>query len=441
MPSARRIVHDPLHAFCPGTDAYLEGAAEGLLAGVTLAAKDIFDILGYVTGGGNPDWQRTHQPATRTAWAVQMLVEAGATMVGKTITDELTRGIFGENAHDGTPVNPRAPDRVPGGSSSGSAAAVASGMVAVALASQTVGSVVRPATYCGVFGLKPTRGRNPLGPNFGDIMGGLVADHALTRTVRDSAAILDATAGPAVGDPYFAPPPARPYREEVDASPGQLRIAFSDGSPLGGPVQPECRSAVRAVAALCEELGHTVVEAAPPLDAERYVTLFMALWAGGCAWSVDGLALVTGRTPNPESFEPLTWALYERGKRVGAADYLLALQGLQQMARPVAGFFLEQDVWLTPTLAEPPFELGTLDFPADELEAAIQRAFAFTPFTSLFNVTGQPAMSVPLHWSEAGLPIGVQFAGRYGDEATLFRLAAQLEEARPWKDRRPSPSA
>jgi amidase len=289
--------------------------------------------------------------------------------------------------------------------------------------------------------LKPTRGRNPLGPNFGDIMGGLVADHALTRTVRDSAAILDATAGPDVGDPYFAPPPERPYREEVGAPPGRLRIAFSDVSPLGGPVHPDCRAAVVEAAALCEELGHTVVEAAPSLNAERYVALFMAVWAGGCAWSVDGLALVTGRKPTAESFEPLTWALYERGKKVGAADYLLALQGLQQMARPVAGFFLEHDVWLTPVLAEPPFELGALDFPPDELDHAIRRAFGFAPFTSLFNVTGQPAMSVPLHWSDAGLPIGVQFAGRYADEATLFRLAAQLEQARPWGGRRPPKSA
>jgi amidase len=310
-------------------------------------------------------------------------------------------------------------------------------MVPAAHGNDGGGSIRIPSSCCGVFGLKPTRGRNPLGPNFGDVMGGLVADHALTRTVRDSAAILDATAGPDVGDPYFAPPPARPFREEVGAPPGLLRIAFSDVSPLGGPVHPECRKAVRDAAVLCEDLGHSVVEGAPPLDAERYMPLFMALWAGGCAWSVDGLAIVTGRTPTAEGFEPLTWALYERGKKVGAADYLLALQGLQQMARPVAAFFLEHDLWLTPTLAEPPFELGTLDLPPEKLDEAIRRAFAFTPFTSLFNVTGQPAMSVPLRWSDAGLPIGVQFAARYGDEATLFRLAAQLEEARPWGERRP----
>ena len=287
-------------------------------------------------------------------------------------------------------------------------------------------------------GLKPTRGRNPLGPNFGDIMGGLVTDHAVTRTVRDSASILDATAGPDVGDPYVAPPPARPYLEEVGARTGRLRIAFSDVSPLGGPVDPECRATVREAATICEELGHAVTEAAPPLNGERYRALFMALWAGGCAWSVDGLALVTGRRPTADLFEPLTWALYERGKKIGAADYLLALQGLQQMARPVAGFFLRHDLWLTPTVAEPPFELGTLDLPADRLDEAVSRAFDFTPFTSLFNVTGQPAMSVPLRWSDSGLPIGVQFAARYGDEATLFRLAAQLEAARPWGARRPS---
>jgi amidase len=313
-------------------------------------------------------------------------------------------------------------------------------MVSAAHGGDGGGSIRIPASCCGVFGLKPTRGRNPLGPAFGDIMGGLVVDHALTKTVRDSAAILDATAGPSPGDPYIAPVPVRPYREEVGAPPGRLRIAFSDVSPLGGPVHPVCRTAVREAAALCEELGHTVVEAAPSIDAARFVALFMALWAGGCAWSVDGLALVTGRRPVSESFEPLTWALYERGKQIGAADYLLALQGLQQMARRVAAFFLVHEVWLSPTLAEPPFELGTLDFPAEKLEDAIRRAFGFTPFTAIFNVTGQPAMSVPLRWSEAGLPIGVHFAGRYGDEATLFRLAAQLEEARPWGERRPPES-
>ncbi|MGH7557504.1 MAG: amidase [Gemmatimonadota bacterium] len=409
---------------------------DGPFTGVPCLLKDLSATYAGVRMTGGSAFLAEFVPEMDSE-LVRRLKAAGFVVVGKTNTPEL--GIEPTTEPDlfGPCRNPWDTRRTAGGSSGGSAAAVAAGMVPAAHGNDGGGSIRIPASCCGVFGLKPTRGRIPLGPNFGDIMGGLVADHALTRTVRDSAAILDATAGPSTGDPYFAPPPRRPYREEVDAPPGRLRVAFSDYSPLGGPVHPECRGAVRAAAALCEQLGHTVVEAAPPLDAERYVTLFMALWAGGCAWSVDGLALVTGRSPTAHSFEPLTWALYERGKKVGAADYLLALQGLQQMARSVAGFFLEHDVWLTPTLAEPPFELGALDFPADQLEAAIQRAFAFTPFTSLFNVTGQPAMSVPLAWSEAGLPIGVQFVGRYGDEATLFRLAAQLEEARPWKERWP----
>jgi len=363
---------------------------------------------------------------------VKRLKRAGFIVVGKTNTPELGIPPTTEPRLFGPCRNPWDPTRTAGGSSGGSAAAVAAGMVPAAHGNDGGGSIRIPASCCGVFGLKPTRGRNPLGPSFGDVMGGLVADHALTLTVRDSAAILDATAGPDVGDPYFASPPARPFHDEVGAPPGRLRIGFSDVSPLGGPVHPECRGAVRAAAALCEELGHTVVEAAPAFDASRYLTLFSAVWAAGCAWSVDGLALVTGKRPAAEEFEPLTWALYERGKAVGGAEYLLALQGLQQVGRRVAAFFLEHDLWLSPTLAEPPFELGTLDYPADRLEDAIRRAFAFTPFTSLFNVTGQPAMSVPLHWTEAGLPIGVQFAARYADEATLFRLAAQLEEARPW---------
>ncbi|HET9581560.1 MAG TPA: amidase, partial [Gemmatimonadota bacterium] len=362
---------------------------------------------------------------------------AGLIVVGKTNTPELGIPPTTESRFLGPCRNPWDAARTAGGSSGGAGAAVAAGMVPAAHGNDGGGSIRIPASCCGVFGMKPTRGRNPLGPNFGDVMGGLVADHALTRTVRDSAAILDVTAGPDVGDPYVAPAPARPWHAEVGAPPGRLRIAFSDASPLGGAVHPDCREAVRDAAALCEELGHTVVEGAPPLDGPRYVSLFLAVWAGGCSWSVEGLGLVTGRKPTAAGFEPLTWALYERGKKISAAEYLLALQGLQQMARPVAGFFLEHDLWLTPTLAEPPFELGTLDFPADELDAAFGRAFAFTPFTSLFNVTGQPAMSVPVGWSAAGLPIGVQFAARYGDEATLFRLAAQLEEARPWGERRP----
>lgn len=428
----------------PMFDLALEAARgnlpDGPFKGVPYLLKDLTATYAGVRMTGGSAFLADFVPGIDSE-LVRRLKAAGFLVLGKTNTPELGIAPTTEPRLFGPCRNPWDPTRSVGGSSGGSAAAVAAGMVTAAHGNDGGGSIRIPASCCGVFGLKPTRGRNPLGPNFGDIMSGLVADHALTRTVRDSAAILDATAGPDAGDPYFAPPPVRPYREEVGAPPGRLRIAFSDVSPLGGPVHPECREAVREAAGLCEELGHEVVEGAPPLDAGRYLPLFMALWAGGCAWSVDGLALVTGRTPTAEGFEPLTWALYERGKRIGAADYLLALQGLQQMARPVAGFFLEHDLWLTPTLAEPPLELGTLDLPPEKLDEAVRRAFGFTPFTSLFNATGQPAMSVPLRWSDAGLPIGVQFAARYGDEAILFRLAAQLEDARPWGERRPPGSA
>jgi amidase len=421
-------------------DDALDGARgelpDGPFKGVPYLLKDLTATYAGIRMTGGSAFLADFVPPIDSE-LVRRLKRAGFVVVGKTNTPELGIAPTTESHFLGPCRNPWDQTRTVGGSSGGSAAAVAAGMVPAAHGNDGGGSIRIPASCCGVFGLKPTRGRNPLGPVFGDIMGGLVADHALTRTVRDSAAMLDATAGPDVGDPYFAPPPARPYREEMGAPPGRLRIGFSDVSPLGGQVHPECREAVREAAALCEELGHTVVEGAPPLSGERYLTLFMALWAGGCAWTVDGLEFVTGRSPAADGFEPLTWALYERGKKISAAEYLLALQGLQQMARPVAAFFLEHDLWLTPTLAEPPFELGTLDFPADRLEEAIHRAFAFTPFTSLFNVTGQPAMSMPLRWSPAGLPIGVQFAARYGDEATLFRLATQLEEARPWGERRP----
>jgi amidase len=253
------------------------------------------------------------------------------------------------------------------------------------------GSIRIPAACCGLFGLKPTRGRNPLGPYYGDIFGGLVAEHAVTRSVRDSAALLDATAGPDLGDPYSAPPAARPFLEEVRRPPGFLRIAFTSRAMTGVPVHADCTRAVEDAAKLCAD-----------------------------------------------SFEPLTWALYEMGNRRRATDYLLATQDLQRVTRQVARFFVDYDVWLSPTLAEPPLPLGSFDPTPGNPMQGIFRAAQFVPFTPIFNATGQPAMSVPLYWNQDNLPIGVQFAGRFGDEATLFRLAAQLEQARPWAGRWPA---
>jgi amidase len=285
--------------------------------------------------------------------------------------------------------------------------------------------------------LKPTRARNPLGPDFGDLMGGLAAEHALTRSVRDSAALLDATAGPEIGDPYWAPPPARPFVQEVGAEPGRLRIAFTTAALTGSPVHADCIRAVHEAAKLCSELGHEVSEAAPAIDGERFSKAFLTIWSVGCARGMEGNAILLGREPTPDQFEELTWALAEQGRGVSAAKYLLIVTFLQSIARQVARFFASHDVWLTPTLAEPPLPLGSFDARPGSPLHGLQRAVAFVPFTPICNVTGQPAMSVPLFWNAEGLPVGTQFVGRFGDEATLFRLAAQLEAARPWATRQP----
>jgi amidase len=299
------------------------------------------------------------------------------------------------------------------------------------------GSIRIPASCCGVFGLKPTRGRNPLGPDFGDLLSGLVAEHAVTRSVRDSAALLDATAGPDIGDPYCAPQRGRPFLQEVGADTGKLRIAFTTAAPTGVPIHPDCVRAVQETATLCSELGHEVVEAAPRIDGRRFAASFMTVWSAGGAQAVENAAILTGRNASADQFEDLTWALAEQGRGVSASAYLLAVNALQKIARQVARFFVDYDVWLTPTLAEPPPLLGSFDPQPGNPLYPLQRAAAFVPFTPICNVTGQPAMSVPLFWNKNGLPVGSHFVARFGDEATLFRLAAQLEAAQPWARRQP----
>jgi amidase len=372
---------------------------------------------------------------------VTRLRRAGLIIVGKTNTPELGILPTTEPRLFGPSHNPWDVHRTPGGSSGGSAAAVAARFVPMAHANDAGGSIRIPASCCGLFGLKPTRARNPLGPDLGDIYSGLVVDHAVTRSVRDSAALLDATAGPDVGDPYWAPPPARPFLQEVRTDPGKLRIAFTATTPTNVKVHADCISAVQDAAALCADLGHEVVEAAPEINGEMVTQTFMVLFSAGCAWTMDGLGLATGQTPTQDKFEPLTWALYEMGRQQSASSYLLSLTFLQRVARDIARFFLKYDVLLTPTLSEPPVPLGTFDSPSENPLQGLRRAEAFVPFTPICNATGQPAMSVPLYWNAQGLPVGVHFVGRFGDEATLFRLAAQLESARPWASRRPPLSA
>jgi amidase len=364
--------------------------------------------------------------------------KAGLIILGKTNTPEF--GILPTTeSHFLKPCkNPWNTAHSSGGSSGGSAAAVASGMVPFAHANDGGGSIRIPASCCGLFGLKPTRARNPLGPDVGDMMCGFVAEHCVSRSVRDSAALLDATAGPDLGDPYWAPPQERPYLEEVGADPGKLRIALMIESPLSPEVHPDCVEAVKDAAKLCESLGHEVTEAAPPMDGPMLNQAFMTLYAaGGAAMFAEAMAMMTGNTPTQDQLEPLTWAMYQMGMQVSATQFQLAEVYLQQVSRHVAHFMTDYDVMLTPTLAKPPVQLGWLDSPEDDPMRGIMRAAEYASYTPMNNFTGQPAMSVPLAWNADGLPIGSHFIGRFGDEATLFRLAAQLEQARPWADKKP----
>jgi len=372
---------------------------------------------------------------------VARLKRAGLITLGKTNTPEFGILPTTEPRLFGPCHNPWEANRTTGGSSGGSSAAVAARLVPMAHANDGGGSIRIPASCCGLFGLKPTRARNPLGPDFGDIFSGLVIDHAVTRSVRDSAALLDATAGPDVGDPYWAPPPTRPFLHEVGADPGRLRIALTTTIDSEIKVHPDCVSAVHDAAKLCSELGHEIEEVVPLLNRELVTQSFMVLWSAGCAWTIDGIGMVTGRPIAAAQVEPLTWALYEMGRKQSASTYLLSLSFLQRVARDISGFFLKYDVWLTPTLSEPPVPLGTFDSPPEDPLQGLRRAEQFVPFTPICNATGQPAMSVPLYWNAEGLPVGVHFVGRFGDEATLFRLAAQLESARPWAGRKPPISA
>jgi amidase len=412
--------------------------SDGPFAGVPFLLKDLLaEYAGarFTEGSDFIDGRYTPEADSELT---RRLKRAGLIVIGKTNTPELGILPTTEPRLFGPTRNPWNLGLTPGGSSGGSAAAVAAGFVAMAHANDGGGSIRIPASCCGLFGLKPTRGRNPLGPHYGDLFSGLVVEHAVTRSVRDSAALLDATAGPDLGDPYVAPPPVRPFLEEVSRPPGFLRVAFTTSSSTGAPVHPDCVRAVQEAAKLCEGLGHEVSEASPPLEGDAISQAFITVWAAGTSWTIDDWARRTGQTPSAERFEPLTWALYEMGIRRSASDYLLAIQDLQAVTRQIARFLVDYDVWLSPTLAEPPPPLGSFDAPDDNPMHGIFRSALFVPFTPIFNATGQPAMSVPLFWNGDAVPIGVQFAGRFGDEATLFRLAAQLEQARPWADRWPA---
>ena len=412
---------------------------EGPFTGVPFLLKDIIAACRGVRLASGSRFFMDNVPGSDSELVVR-LRRAGLVIIGKTNVPEFGILPTTEPHAFGPTRNPWDTGLTPGGSSGGSGAAVAAGMVPMAHGNDGGGSIRIPSSCCGLLGLKPTRARNPLGPYFGDIMSGFVVEHALTRSVRDCAALLDATAGPDLGDPYCAPPPARPYLQEVGADPGRLRIAYTVRAQ-DEVAHPDCVRAVEETARLCEELGHRVEEKDLEVDIAAITPHFMVLYSGMQAWTLDVIGSDAGKTPTPDQFEPLTWALIEMARGFTAPQYMLAVTVLQRLSRDIARQSEGFDLWLTPTLPEPPPPLGTFDSPPDNPLQGIIRAAAFVPFTVICNITGMPAMNIPLHWNEKGLPIGVQFVAKFGDEATLFRLAAQLEEARPWADRRPPVSA
>jgi amidase len=410
---------------------------QGLFEGVPFLLKDILgDCQGVPTRLGSRYFPAFPSPIDSEL--VSRYKRGGLIPFGKTNTPEFGLVPVTEPQLYGPARNPWNTEHTPGGSSGGSAAAVAVGIVPLAHGNDGGGSIRIPAACCGLVGLKPTRGRNSLAPNFGDMMNGMVYEHVISRTVRDSAAALDLTEGPVPGDPYYAPPKVRPYLQEVSTDPGRLRIAFWERTPQGGPLNAEALNAVRAAARICSELGHEIEEGAPPFDYDILSSAFVSIWAAGLASTIEMVKRLTGVEPSLEHLEGLTLNLYETGKSITAAQYLIDIATLQAQARQFAQFFETHDIWVTPALGCPPLKVGTVDLQSPSASMLDQSILTLVHFNPLFNYTGNPALSLPLYWTAEGLPLGVHFGGKYGDEATLFRLAGQIEQACPWKDRHPA---
>jgi len=434
-PEINAVIH-PL--FDKAMDAAKGELPDGPFRGVPIVIKDLGPFSqGDPWHGGMNVLKKFGFIAPFDSFLVKKLRRAGFVIVGKTNTPELGILPTTEPRAHGATKNPWDRTRTTGGSSGGSAAAVASGMTAVAQANDGGGSIRVPASCCGLVGLKPTRGRISLGPTMGDVNHGLVCEGAVTRSVRDTAALLDLLAGPMPGDPYYAPPPLRPFSDEIDASPGRLRIGFTTRrlTAEGGvaEAEPDCIAAVERARELLAELGHEVSEAR--IDAmfvSEYVPRFIAVWAVGVSAGLAGWEEALKIKIGPEDVEPLTWALAQIGNGVSSATFLNNWTWLQAHARQLQRFWKDHDLLLTPTLAEPPVPLGTFRDPPENPMQAFMRATAFCPFTPAWNATGQPAISLPLHRTAGGLPVGVQLVAAYAREDLLLRIASQIEEAVPF---------
>lgn len=434
-----------------------KGVPDGAFSGVPFLVKDLLaQIDGVPTGNGNRLW------ATRVMQGSSELVQrwenAGLIIAGRTNTPEFGLTPYTEPDANGPTRNPWDVTRTPGGSSGGSAAAVAAGMVPIASGGDGGGSIRIPASACGVFGMKPTRGRTPAGPFIGEAWSGFAGEHVLTRSVRDSAAVLDATHGADRGSPHPLPPHEGSFLAAAQRAPGRLKIAVSREPMLGKAVAPEVVAAFDAAVKLLAELGHEVIEAAPPVEREAFSMAFLTALAGELRADIEFTAKTFGVKIRPGDYDASSFGMGLLGEGFTASDLITAHRYLTLSARSILGFFNEIDVLMTPVLSTLPVKIGALQPSAVEkklltvlgyvgggrllkklgiAEQLAAQTFEFIPWTPVFNVTGQPAMSVPIGWSPEGLPIGMQFVGRFADEDTLFSLAGQLEAARPWKDRRP----
>jgi amidase len=427
-------------------------APTGPFGGVPFLIKDLRqDLAGEPAGGGNRALRDAGHRATTTSVLVERWLAAGVVIIGRTATPEFGAKPVTEPDAGGPTRNPWDPSRSPGGSSGGSAAAVAAGIVPLAGASDGGGSIRIPASHCGLFGLKPGRGRTPSGPAAGEAFHGGAMSHVLTRTVRDSAAMLDVTHGPEAASLARLAPPERPYLDEVGRDPGRLRIAFTTRSPIDTEVDPEAVAAVDAAARLLESLGHDVTEGEPDIDSAGLADDFMVLWYAHIARAVDEVRALTGC--GDDGFEPDTLAMAAAGRAIRADRYVAAYEHAVGATAALARFHERHDLYLTPTVAFPPPRIGELATPAWQTGAVkalsrlrllgvlahtgtmartVRDNLRWTPFTQLANLAGVPAMSVPLHRSAGGLPVGVQFVGPVDSEGLLFRLAGQLEAAQPW---------
>ncbi len=419
-----------------GRKAIADGLPAGPFTGVPFLLKDLTASLAGVKMTRGSKFFADAPPPTADSEHVKRLKQAGLVIFGRTNTCEIGLSLTCEPRLYGPTKSPWDLTRISGGSSGGAAASVGARMLPIAHGSDGFGSIRVPAACCGIVGLKPTRGRNTFAPYTGEGLGGCSTEHALTLTVRDTAALLDATAGAGPGDPYAAPPPPRPFLADVQAARRPLRIAYTTAAPNGAPVNTEYLKALAETVVLCKDLGHKVQEADPEIDRAAVVPTFLTLAAVNMVVLLAGHP-TAGRSARKGEVENATWGTAQMGEKIAAADYVRATQTMHRLGRQMAAFHAGYDVLLTPGLGTLPPKLGWIDMMLEDVDEYWRRVFTFSPFTVWFNLTGQPALMLPLGRTASGFPVAVQLAGRYGEEGTILSLGAQLEKARPWFDKKP----